>query len=169
MKKELHQHLFAAGTRAHIESARQLFLEYQKSLNFDLCFQNFDVEVANLPGDYAPPSGSLLIAEADGATAGCVALRKISDEICEMKRLYVRPEFRRLGVGRRLAVAIVEEGRAKGYAQMRLDTLSSMTEAIALYKSLGFKAIEPYRHNPLEGAVFMELSLGKHRESQRTL
>ncbi|HEX9912216.1 MAG TPA: GNAT family N-acetyltransferase [candidate division Zixibacteria bacterium] len=148
-----------------VESAKQLgqikelFIEYTSSLNFDLCFQNFDKELAGLPGDYAPPDGCLLLAEYETKTAGCVALRKFSEGICEMKRLYVKPEFKGKGIGRGLAVTIIEEVRKLGYSKMLLDTVPSMKEAIALYRSLGFKEIEPYRPNPVKGAIFMELDM----------
>jgi GNAT superfamily N-acetyltransferase len=138
---------------------RELFVEYARSLGFDLCFQHFDEELAGLPGDYSPPRGRLLLALADGRIAGCVGLREIEEDISEMKRLYVRPAFRGRGIGRSLAISIIEEARSIGYRKMRLDTVPAMKEAIPLYLSLGFKPITPYRENPIDGALFLELSL----------
>jgi len=152
--------IFPAASTQHIIEARRLFQEYAGSLGVDLCFQSFDEELAGLPGDYAPPAGRLLLAVEDHEAAACVALRRISDEVCEMKRLYVRPQFRGTGLGRRLAVEIMREGHAIGYRRMRLDTLPSMKEAIPLYRSLGFREIERYRVNPVQGALFMEAELG---------
>ena len=152
--------LVPARTTEDLSRARTLFEEYASSLHFDLDFQNFETEVAGLPGGYGPPEGRLLLAWDQGQVAGCVALRKIEREICEMKRLYVRPSFRRLGVGRVLALAIIQEARKIGYSRMRLDTVPSMKDAKALYESLGFQKIPPYCHNPVPGALFLELNLG---------
>jgi putative acetyltransferase len=148
-----------ASTSAEVAEVRALFQEYGASLGFSLCFQGFDAELAGLPGAYAPPQGRLLLARADGAVAGCVALRTLGDNTCEMKRLYVRPEFVGQGIGRQLALAIIEHGRAAGYDTMRLDTVPTMTVAIGLYSSLGFRDIAPYRENPIPGARYLELRL----------
>lgn len=151
--------IVSAQTGEDLEQVQILWREYADSLDFNLDFQNFHEELTNLPGDYVKPAGCLLLAKYRDELAGCVALRQLSDSICEMKRLYIRPEFRGLGIGRALAEAIVEQARAIGYTRMRLDTAPSMEAARALYKSLGFKKIGPYRYNPLEGAEFMELDL----------
>jgi carbonic anhydrase len=149
-----------AQSAADIEHARELFKEYEAWLEIDLCFQGFEKELAELPGAYAPPNGRLLLAYDNGLLAGCVALRKIGDGVCEMKRLFVRREFQRKGLGRQLVNAIVSEAKQIGYQRMRLDTLPpKMNTAIALYRSLGFREIEPYYDNPVPRAKFMELDL----------
>ena len=152
--------LIQAQSADEIEQARLLFREYQSWLQIDLCFQNFEKELANLPGDYAAPAGRLLLAYEDSQLAGCVALRKIDQDICEMKRLFLRDEFRGRGLGRQLIEAIIREAKQIGYERMRLDTLPpKMNDAIALYRSYGFKDIAPYYDNPVNGAIFMELEL----------
>ncbi len=139
--------------------ARSLFEEYAAALGFDLSFQSFDKEVKGLPGDYSPPGGAILLAFDGNAVQGCVALRPMEKGVCEMKRLFVRPAFRGRALGRRLAEAVIAEARAKGYLKMRLDTVPAMIEAAALYRSLGFRPIEPYRSNPIPGAMFFEKDL----------
>jgi putative acetyltransferase len=151
--------ILRAESAKDIELVRELFLEYAQSLNFHLCFQDFERELAELPGEYAQPYGLLLLLMSEGKAAGCVALRKIDGNVCEMKRLYVRPEFRGKGLGKKLTLAVIDEAKKIGYRFMRLDTVSSMREAIKLYQLLGFRKIEPYRQNPIEGAIFMELDL----------
>jgi len=149
-----------AESSGQISQARELFLEYGESLGFSLCFQNFDQELANLPGDYAPPQGRLLLAEYEGQLAGCVALHELEPGICEMKRLYLRPQFRGKALGRALAERIIAEARQLGYRRMRLDTVEPvMKDAVAMYRKLGFKEIPPYRANPMAGAMYMELTL----------
>jgi len=149
-----------AESQGEIKQARELFEEYAAWLEVDLCFQNFEKELRELPGEYAKPSGRLLLATDEGQLMGCVALRRIDDEVCEMKRLYLRKDFRGRGKGRELALAIIEEARQIGYQRMRLDTLPSrMGQAEAVYRSLGFKEIEPYYHNPIGDTLFMELIL----------
>ncbi len=152
--------LAQAESPAQIVQARELFLEYAQSLGFSLCFQNFDKELAELPGDYAPPEGRLLLAEYAGQLAACVALHKLAPGISEMKRLYLRPQFRGKGLGRALAERIIAEARQIGYQHMRLDTVEPvMKDAVAMYRKLGFKEIAPYRTNPVAGAMYMELEL----------
>jgi ribosomal protein S18 acetylase RimI-like enzyme len=153
-------HATQLESREQVAEVRELFLEYAQSLTFDLCFQSFDKELAGLPGDYAPPEGRLLLAIFDGQTAGCVALHKIENDVCEMKRLYVRPQFRGKGLGKALAERIIHEAREIGYKKLRLDTVEPvMRAAVAMYRQLGFQEIEPYRANPIEGALYMELQL----------
>jgi putative acetyltransferase len=155
--------LIHATSTLHIEAVKDLFREYASALGFDLDFQDFERELTLLPGSYAPPDGCLLLALFDDKAAGCGAIRKIAGDVSEMKRLYVRPQFRRNGIGRLLALDIIERARAAGYAKMRLDTVPWMREAIALYRSLGFKETTPYRYNPIEGALFLELDLSTCR------
>lgn len=143
-----------------IEEIRALFLDYARSLNFSLCFQNFDKELAELPGVYGLPHGRLVLCQVDGKPAGCIALKQIEPGVCEMKRLFVRPEFRGKQLGLRLAKHIIDEARITGYSFMRLDTIrGSMDNAIAMYESLGFKEIPPYYNSPIPDAVYMKLDL----------
>jgi ribosomal protein S18 acetylase RimI-like enzyme len=151
--------LIPAGSKDQIALARLLFREYADSLGVDLCFQDFEKELAALPGDYAPPNGRLYLAYVSDQPAGCVGLRKIEDKVAEMKRLYVRPLFRGQGVGRQLVLALVKDAGELGYSKMRLDTLPSMKRALELYRAMGFKPIDPYRENPVPGAMFLELNI----------
>src|SRR5438128_3129243 len=158
-----------AKTPAQIDHAKNLLQEYANALNFDLCFQSFDKELAGLPGDYAPPSGRLLVGYVGDEPAGSIALHAWSDQahrtppgqnICEMKRLYVRPQFRGHNLGRQLIDRILTEARAIGYTHMRLDTIrGTMDKAINLYREYGFYAIAPYRPNPQDGVLYFELKL----------
>jgi putative acetyltransferase len=156
--------LIQAMTAEDIREARQLFEEYASWVEISLCFQNFDKELAGLPGDYAPPGGRLFLAVDGDDVMGCVALRKIGERVGEMKRLYVRPAFRGRGLGRTLTEKLIAEAKQIGYRRMRLDTLPGrMDQAIALYRALGFKEIAPYYLNPVDGATFMELDLDQER------
>ena len=149
-----------AESPGQVAQARELFLEYAQSLGMNLCFQNFEQELAALPGDYIPPDGRLLLAEYEGNLAGCIALHRWDAGICEMKRLYLRPSFRGKGLGRVLAEAIIAEARNVGYQRMRLDTIEPlMKDAVEMYRRLGFQEIAPYRPNPIAGAMYMELQL----------
>lgn len=149
-----------ATSEDDLDTARTLFREYAESLDFDLDFQDFEAEMQALPGPYAAPTGAILLAEADGEVAGVVAVKPLDEDgVCEMKRLYVRPDYRRQGVGYALARAVIDVAEDLGYDVMRLDTVASMTAARSLYRSLGFERRDAYYHNPLPGAVYMEKSL----------
>ncbi len=139
--------------------ARTLLLEYAESLDVDLSFQNFDRELCEFPGSYLPPTGALLLGTCDGQLAGSAAMRGLGQETCEMKRLFVRPAFRGLGVGRVLAVAVIDAARDTGYRRLRLDTLPSMHDAQRLYRALGFREIDAYYENPVPGTRYLELDL----------
>jgi putative acetyltransferase len=141
---------------AHV---RSLFIEYAEWLNVDLCFQDFDAELESFPGHYAPPEGILLLARVDGSAAGAVGLRPLGDGVCEMKRMYVRPPWRSLKIGRKLAERVIAEARRIGYRAMRLDTLERLAAADALYRSLGFRRIDAYYHNPLDDVRYYQLDL----------
>ncbi len=163
----------AAGPEA-TAAARTLMREYAEFLGEDLSFQGFEEELAGLPGKYAPPSGALFLARAPaarapGVPAGCVALRKLSPGVCEMKRLFIRPRYRGRGLGRALAERAVEEGRSLGYRKMRLDTLERLESAVALYRSLGFRQVPPYTRNPLPGVMFWEKDLRQSRAPARAI
>jgi ribosomal protein S18 acetylase RimI-like enzyme len=147
-----------------LDAVRGLFREYEADIGVDLCFQNFEAELEALPGDYAPPRGRLFVAEVGNDLAGCVALRPNSETRAEMKRLYVRPAHRGLGLGRELAERVLSEARAAGYAEVVLDTLPSMDRAIAMYRTLGFQPIAPYRANPVCGALYLGLQLAQMPE-----
>jgi GNAT superfamily N-acetyltransferase len=149
-----------AESTEDIAAAGELFAEYERFLGFDLCFQDFDSELKTLPGDYAPPRGRLLLARTPaGEPAGCVAVRPLDGNVCEMKRLFLREPHRGHGYGRRLAEAIVAAARAIGYSKMRLDTMRRLAASVALYRSMGFGEIEPYRKNPHQDVVYLELDL----------
>jgi ribosomal protein S18 acetylase RimI-like enzyme len=149
-----------AQTGNHYRRTRELFEQYADALSFDLEFQGFRRELTTLPGAYAPPKGCILLAENEEEIVGCVALRPLEKLICEMKRLYVVPGHRKQKIGRALAEAIIDHARNCGYELMRLDTIESMTAAQALYRSLGFRPIKPYRYNPLDNPSYFELNLG---------
>jgi|CXWL01.1.fsa_nt_gi GNAT superfamily N-acetyltransferase len=142
-----------------VDEAKGLFEEYSRWIGIDLSFQNFAEELQNLPGDYAPPAGVLLLARSGDAVAGCIAVRKIEGPVCEMKRLFVRDGFRGLGAGEALARAALEWARDAGYSRMLLDTLPSMGSAHRLYERMGFKETEAYRFNPVPGARYMAIDL----------
>jgi ribosomal protein S18 acetylase RimI-like enzyme len=156
--------LITPATPQLLDATRVIFREYAQSLGVDLCFQDFDAELARLPGEYATPDGALLLALVDGAVAGCGALRALPDadypNACEMKRLYVRPAFRRFGLGRLLAQALMDRGVQAGYHTLLLDTLDDMEAARGLYTSLGFTEVPPYYFNPIPGAHYLKVDLG---------
>jgi ribosomal protein S18 acetylase RimI-like enzyme len=153
-------YIFQAVSPADLAQVRELFLEYAHSLGFSLCFQNFDKELADLPGDYAPPGGRLLLATYAGGLAGCVSLHGLGQGIAEMKRLYVRPQYRGKRVGFALVQQLLAEAREIGYRSIRLDTVEPvMRDAVKMYRRLGFREIAPYRANPMEGALYMQLDL----------
>ncbi len=158
-----HIELITPATPEQFHATRQIFREYAQQLGLDLGFQNFDAELDELPGDYAEPLGALLLAFVDGELAGCCALRPLTStdypNACEMKRLYVRDAFRRLGLGRQLAEAVLDAARVAGYHHVLLDTLSEMESARALYEDLNFKEIPPYYHNPIAGAHYLKVDL----------
>ncbi len=153
-------HIRPAETAYDIAAVKALFLEYAEAMDFDLCFQDFEAEMAAFPGSYAPPGGALLLAVLDGAPVGAVGLRDLGEDICEMKRLYLRPAARGTGFGRALAEAIIAAGRRLGYRAMRLDTIAGHHDrALAIYRELGFREIPPYYVNPIRGAIYLELRL----------
>jgi ribosomal protein S18 acetylase RimI-like enzyme len=156
-------HLVTPDTPQLLEATRAIMREYAESLNVDLCFQRFEEELAGLPGDYAPPGGVLLLALVDGEVAGCGAVRPLPDSdyanACEMKRLYVRRAFRKFGLGRQLAQALMDRAAEAGYSAMLLDTLDDMEAARGLYASLGFEEIPPYYYNPIPGAHYLKAEL----------
>jgi len=159
MQGEVPLRIIQVHSQEGIQQVKFLFSEYASSLDFDLSFQNFKNELADLPGEYSAPGGAILLAYYEGSAAGCVAMRKLAEDVCEMKRLYVRQAFRGKKIGKALSVAIIEEARKRGFSRMRLDTVPSMKEAIKLYRTLGFKETSPYRYNPRAGAMFLELVL----------
>jgi putative acetyltransferase len=164
--------LVTADTPELIEDTRAIFRDYAASLDVDLCFQGFEAELASLPGDYAPPSGQLLLALVDGDVAGCGALRPLHDadypNACEMKRLFVRPAFRRFGLGRLLAQRLLDDARRAGYSNMLLDTLDDMESARELYATLGFEEVPPYYYNPIPGAHYLRARLDHASEFKNT-
>jgi ribosomal protein S18 acetylase RimI-like enzyme len=155
--------LHVAQSPEHLADARELFIEYAEQLEVDLCFQDFDAELASLPGEYVLPSGLLLVAHVDGEPAGCGAFRPLTDvdypNACEMKRLYVRKPFRRFGLGRILAQQLIDEATSAGFSCMLLDTLDEMEAARGLYETLGFAEIPPYYFNPIAGAHYLKVDL----------
>ena len=157
-------HIKQVEGTSDLSAVRILFREYADSLAFDLLFQDFEKELESLPGRYAVPEGCLLVAENQDGIVGCVAVRKIEGGVCEMKRLFIRPEYRGTGIGRKLAMEIIRTAIRLGYSRMRLDTTPSMNAATSLYRSLGFYDTAPYCYNPVPGAVYLELDLGTFEE-----
>ncbi len=157
--------LLAVHDAETVPLIRSLFEAYAAEIQVDLCFQGFAAELASLPGHYAPPGGRLVLARAGETPVGCVALRRLDGSICEIKRLYVGPLWRGQGIGRRLALAVIEAAQEIGYERMRLDTLATMSAARGLYRALGFREIPAYCHNPVPGAVFLELALSESRSA----
>jgi GNAT superfamily N-acetyltransferase len=145
--------------------AKDLFVEYANSLNFELCFQNFEKEISDLSAQYSEPTGCIILCYENDKPIGCVGLRKFAEDVCEMKRLYLRKEAHGKGIGRVLANKIIEKAKELGYKKMQLDTIETMKEAIALYKSMGFKEISPYRFNPVQGVIYMEFDLEQKLEA----
>lgn len=156
--------IIQAQTKNHLEEVQTLFREYQAFLNVDICFQGFEAELVGLPGKYAPPEGILLLALAGQKAAGCGALRRFDADKCEMKRLFVRPEFRGLGLGKSLAQRLIAEAIRIGYSSMLLDTLDKLKVAMRIYESLGFLPTEAYYQNPLPGVVYWQLDLAALRD-----
>lgn len=156
-----------AGDPADLSAVRALFEEYAAWLEVDLCFQGFSDELASLPGKYAPPDGRLYLATIDAQPAGCIALKRLDEKTAEVKRLYVRPDFRGRGLGLSLARRVIEDARSIGYRSLVLDTLERMSSARKIYKALGFRRITPYYVNPLEGVVYMRLDLSGYLNAGR--
>jgi ribosomal protein S18 acetylase RimI-like enzyme len=156
--------LIEPDSAALFDAAREIFREYAGQLGVDLCFQDFEAELAGLPGDYAAPAGALLLAFVDGQLAGCGAFRPLPEadypDACEMKRLYVRRAFRRFGLGRQLAQTLMDRAAQAGYSTMLLDTLDDMEAARSLYGTLGFEEVPPYYYNPIAGAHYLKAELG---------
>ncbi|MHB9005037.1 MAG: GNAT family N-acetyltransferase [Coriobacteriia bacterium] len=151
--------IYREAVPGDMEGVGLLIREYVASMGLDLSFQGLEEELKTLPGKYAQPQGALIVAEVDGALCGCVALRKIGDGVCEMKRLFVKDAYKGKGIGKELVRRIIEEGRVKGYHTMRLDTLSTMKSALKLYGAFGFRETEAYVYNPIEGAIYLEKPL----------
>ena len=146
-------------TADQLAEVRALFEEYWRSFGFTPCFQNFSGELAELPGSYVPPGGRLALVLVDGQSAGCAALRRLDDERCEFKRLYVRPQYRGMRLGRELLAWIIAEAKAAGYRQLVCDTMPAMADALAMYQRAGFQRTEPYSDHPTPGAIFLRLAL----------